>query len=149
MRCAEPNPGPREAPAGLRRRACAGFTLAEVLAALLFMAIVIPVAVEGVRVASRAGVVGYRKAVAARLAERVLDELTVTAQGLGGPQTGVFREDNAEYRWQVRSENWNQAAMTAQLVAMQLLTVEVSFLVQGQPYQMTLSTLVTAGTMRL
>ena len=32
----------------------AGFTLAEVLAALAFMAIVIPVAVQGLRIASRA-----------------------------------------------------------------------------------------------
>ena len=32
------------------------FTLAEVLAALLFMAIVIPVALHGMSVASRAGV---------------------------------------------------------------------------------------------
>ena len=35
-----------------QRRAEAGFTLAEVLAALAFMAIVIPVAVDGLRIAS-------------------------------------------------------------------------------------------------
>ena len=52
-----------------RRRAA--FTLAEVLAALLFMAIVIPVALEGLRIASLAGQVGERKAAAARVAERV------------------------------------------------------------------------------
>ena len=51
-----------------------GFTLAEVLAALVFMAIVIPVALSGLSVASRAGEVSVRKAEAALVAERVLNE---------------------------------------------------------------------------
>ena len=37
------------------RRSAAGFTLAEVMAALVFMAIVIPVALEGLSIATRAG----------------------------------------------------------------------------------------------
>src|SRR5215207_7041870 len=60
------------------RQSSGAFTLAEVLAALAFMAIVIPVAVNGLRVANLAGQVGERKAVAARVAERVLNEWTVT-----------------------------------------------------------------------
>src|SRR6478735_6417980 len=60
------------------RRLQAGFTLAEVLAALLFMAIVIPVAVQGLRIASRAGSLSERKAIAARLADSKLNELVVT-----------------------------------------------------------------------
>ena len=54
-------------------RGRAGFTLAEVLAALLFMAIVIPVAVQGLQIASRAGSVSERKALGARLAESKLN----------------------------------------------------------------------------
>src|SRR6187401_1688498 len=46
------------------KRVRAAFTLVEVLAALAFMAIVIPVAVDGLRVANLAGQVGQRKAVA-------------------------------------------------------------------------------------
>ena len=42
------------------------FTLAEVLAALMFMAIVIPVAVQGLRVSSRAGALAERKREAVR-----------------------------------------------------------------------------------
>src|SRR6266513_339917 len=56
----------------------AAFTLAEVLAALLFMAIVIPVAVQGLRIASRAGSVAERKSAAARVAEKILNENLVT-----------------------------------------------------------------------
>ena len=44
----------------------AGFTLAEVLAALVFMAIVIPAAVHGLRLAGMAGEVAQRKTVAVR-----------------------------------------------------------------------------------
>ena len=39
----------------VRRRSLGGFTLVEVLAALVFMGILIPVTMEAVRVASRAG----------------------------------------------------------------------------------------------
>ena len=130
------------------RRACAGFTLAEVLAALLFMAIVIPVAVEGVLVASRASVLAQRKAVAARIAESVLNELTVTGQGATGAQNGVTPEGNTQYRWQVKYDAWNQNLNAAQLVAMQLMTVEVIFPVQGQDYNVRLSTLVNTGTLK-
>ena len=117
----------------------AGFTLAEVLAALLFMAVVIPVAVDGLRVASRASVLGQRKAVAARIAESVLNEQVVASQGTGASQSGVFRDTNAEYHWLVKFEPWNQTQSQnqslLQLSPMQMMTVQVSFPVQGQEYQ--------------
>ena len=47
---------------------CAAFTLTEVLAALLFLAIVIPTAVEALHVASLAGEVAARKGAATRVA---------------------------------------------------------------------------------
>src|SRR5437899_934923 len=62
----------------------AAFTLAEVLAALLFMAIVIPVALEGMHVASRAGSVAVRKREAARVAERLLNESIITTNWSNG-----------------------------------------------------------------
>jgi len=64
---------PRNRPARLRPAGPASaFTLAEVLAALLFMAIVIPVAIEGMHIASLAGTVAARKGEAARVAQRLL-----------------------------------------------------------------------------
>lgn len=130
-------------------RRCAGFTLVEVLAALLFMALVIPVAVDGLRVASRASVVGQRKAVAARIAERVLDEQVVAAQGVGAAMAGVTRENNVDYSWMVKQEMWvqNQAqSMLLPLSPMQMLTVQVRFPVQGQLYDVHLSTLIGTPT---
>lgn len=116
------------------KRACAGFTLAEVLAALVFMAIVIPVAIQGLLVANRAGQVGVRKAAAARVAERVLNEVLVTGQWQQAVQSGTFAEGYQEYRWDLRVEPWTEGNL-------RLMTVQVTYPVQGQDYEVRLSTL--------
>jgi type II secretory pathway pseudopilin PulG len=132
----------------MRRRREAGFTLVEVLAALLFMAVVIPVAVDGLRVASRASVVGQRKSVAARIAESVLNEQVVTSQTAGSAQSGVVRQGNVDYSWTVKLDVWNQMQNQSilQLSPMQLVTVQVNFPVQGQMYNVHLSTLMGLPT---
>jgi len=116
-----------------------GFTLAEVLAALVFMAIVIPVAVEGLRVANVAGQIGERRAAAARIAGRVIEELAATGQFQQSSQNGVIQEGPRQYRWQMRLEPWNQGAL-------RLLTVQVTFPVQGRDYDVRLSTVVDTAT---
>jgi len=113
------------------------FTLAEVLAALVFMAIVIPVALEGLQIASRAGMVAERKREAARVAERVLNESIVTTNYVQAVSSGTVLEAEREYRWTLRSEAWTESAM-------QLLSVEVTFPVQGQDYTVPMSTLVSS-----
>ena len=118
-----------------RRRCVEGFTLAEVLAALMFMAIVIPVAMQGLSIASRAGAVAERKREAARVAERVLNETLVTTNWNQSAQSGVVKEMDREYQWRLRNDRWTESTM-------QLLTVEVTFPVQGKDYAVQLSTLV-------
>jgi len=125
-------------PARRRLSARAGFTLAEVLAALVFMAIVIPVALQGLRVASRAGSVAERKMVAARLAERKLNELIVTGQWQSAAARGTMQEGWQTYDWNLESESWAEDG------AMRVLTVRVTVPVQGQDYDVRISTLVDA-----
>jgi hypothetical protein len=117
-------------------RPAGAFTLVEVLAALLFMAIVIPVAVQGLQIANRAGQVGLRKTAGAQVAERVLNELVITRQWLSGAPSGVIQDGGVQYRWTSRAMPWNQQNV------LRLLTVEVTFPVQGQDYQVRLSTVV-------
>ncbi len=126
-------------PCGGKRQRC-GFTLVEVLAALVFMAIVIPVAVEALRISSRAGELSYRKSAAARVADRVLNENLITSGAKGLSQSGVAIDGTQQFRWTIRSEPWTQDAMT-------MVTVQVSFPVQGREYEVHMSTLVsnTAG----
>jgi Tfp pilus assembly protein PilV len=120
------------------KRHGAGFTLAEVLAALLFMAIVIPVASQGLRVASMAGVVGQRKMVASRIGNKVLNELKVTGQLQSTGQKGTVQDHGVNYAWTVKSEAWKADPQSQLLEA----TVTVSFLAQGHNYEVHLSTLV-------
>jgi prepilin-type N-terminal cleavage/methylation domain-containing protein len=115
-----------------------GFTLAEVLAALLLMAIVIPVAMQGLRVASTAGEVGQRRMIAARIGNKVLNELKVTAQLQNTGQTGVVLDHGLSYRWSVKNQGWTADSLSQ----MTLATVTVDFPVQGRSYDVQLSTLV-------
>jgi type II secretory pathway pseudopilin PulG len=125
----------RQSAAGVKHRgACDGFTLAEVLAALVFMAIVIPAAVHGLQIASRAGQVALRKTAASRVADRLLNEMIITSQAKLANQSGSIQEGPFLYRWQMRNERW-------QLDAIHAITVQVTFNVQGQDYDVRLSTL--------
>src|SRR5437016_7005329 len=89
----------------------AAFTLAEVLAALLFMAIVIPVALQGLRIASRAGEVAERKGQAARVAERILNENIITTNWTQAIQSGTVDEGGRSYTWNLRNEAWDKDNM--------------------------------------
>lgn len=114
-----------------------GFTLAEVLAALLLMAILIPVTLHGVTVASRAGILGQRKAIAMRIAERVLDEQIVSGQVGSSTPYGTIVEGSIAYPWTIKSDPWiGDTAST-----MNLVTVRVEFSVQGNTYDVAASTL--------
>lgn len=112
----------------------AAFTLAEVLAALVFMAIVIPVVVECLHVASQAGEVAQRKTEAARVAERILNESIVTTNWNQSAQNGTAADGMREFSWTLQNEPWNQDPI-------RLLTVQVKYNVQGKDYSVQLSTL--------
>lgn len=124
---------PHRTGAGPRRRS-RGFTLVEALAALGFLAIVIPVAVRALQVASLAGQLALRKTEAARVADRVLGEMVATGQW-NQSQQGAVREGDREYRWRVQSQAWQDATL-------KLVTVEVTYLVQNQNFDLRLGTLV-------
>lgn len=145
-------------------RAAAAFTLAEVLAAMLFMAIVIPVAIQALRVASVAGVVAERKSQAARVAEMVLNETLLMSNAVLTAQSGTLREGDREFRYELTSEPWSQHLtnqipqrssqlgsmmvsqpeadpMAVSQVAMNHVTVQVFYDVQDREYSVMLDTL--------
>lgn len=127
------------------RKACGqgAFTLAEVLAAMVFMAIVIPAAIEGLRIASLAGEVAQRKMVAARLGSNLINELKVTGQLNQGGQRGVLHERGQEYDWSVTAAPWAEDTLSQMTAA----TVKVSFLAQGRDYEVDLTTLIPQQTL--
>lgn len=119
-----------------RRRG--GYTLLEVLAALMLMAIVVPVAMQGMSIATRAGVLGQRKAAAMRVAERVLNELIVTGEATRASTSGNVSEGEANFAWTLASQTWTEDAMLE-------LTLRVTFEVQGNSYSVQATTLVDPG----
>jgi hypothetical protein len=134
----------RRADVALRRDSCeAAFTLAEVLAALVFMAILIPVALEGLSIASRAGVVAARKSEAALVAERVLNESIITTNWNTTVQNGTVRQGIRDFRWTLRNDPWD---MDPNQSSMRLLSVEVTFAAQGRDHSVRMSTLVDSST---
>lgn len=118
-----------------------GFTFIEILAAMLFMAIVIPAAVNGIMIANRAGISAERKRVAAQLADQKLTEIIITREWLNGDEEGEFTEeqlggDAPLYRWGLTSYAWEEDAM-------RVVALTVYYDVQGLEHSVTLSTLDT------
>ena len=122
-----------------RRSSQSGFTLAETMAALVFMAIVIPAAVEALHVASGAGEIAVRKGEAAHVAERILNQSLVMTNWSTGAQSGVADEGSDEFHWTLKSQNWPQDTM-------ELVTADVTFSTQGRDYSIEISTLANLQT---
>lgn len=101
---------------------------------MLFMAIVAPVAIMGLRLASQAGEVASRKAIATRVAERVLNELAIARPARGAVTDGLIREGHRDYRYQLTLE-------PSGFDILNLATVQVFYTVQGREHDVRLSTL--------
>jgi type II secretory pathway pseudopilin PulG len=116
------------------RRGERGFTLAEALAAMLFLAIVLPPAVHAFQVSGRAAVSAERLRIAGDLAESKLTELVLTGGWRTGPDAGDFEPDYPGYSWTVSADGWEEDAM-------RVVTVEVTYMVQGRERTVRLATL--------
>jgi type II secretory pathway pseudopilin PulG len=119
------------------KRARSAFTLVECLAAMLFLIIVIPVALQGLRVASTAGEMAQRKATAARIGTKVLNELKVTGQLQNTSQAGVVQEGGLTYRWAVKCQSWTEDTQSQ----MSMATLTITYGIKGKDYDVRLSTL--------
>jgi len=117
----------------------AAFTLAEVLAALMFLAIVIPAAVEALHISSLAGELAARKGAAARVADSILNQSLITTNWNRGTQSGTVTEGHLDFRWTLSTENWQPDRM-------QVVTAEVKFSAKGHDYSVKLSTLADPQT---
>ena len=131
------------APLRLCVSSSSGFTFVEILAALVFLAILVPAIVEGIGIASRVATSSERSAIACELAQNKLNELTVGDAWTSAETTGDFGADWPGYRWEETQSTWDMDSMT-------LLAVKVFYNVQGQEQSLSLSTLVngsaTSGT---
>jgi type II secretory pathway pseudopilin PulG len=115
-----------------------GFTFVEILAALAFLGILIPVVVSALMVSNRAGLVAERSATAVQLGENQLNELMLGGAWSSAGGRGDFGTDRPGYRWELEKGDWESGEMTE-------LTLSVFFQVQGQEHDVQLTTLVSEG----
>ena len=128
---------------GQRRRAA--FTFVEVFAALIFLAILVPAIVEGLKVASKSSELAERGAIAGELAENKLNEILVDGSNgndAGLSNNGDFGPEWPGYRWQVSESPWTADSLNT----MTDMSVQVFYPVQGKEQSFTLDTLISSGT---
>ncbi len=118
------------------RRSEAAFTFAEILAAMFFLAMVIPVALQGIRISSDAGTLASRKSTATRLGDSMLNELMITDQWRSGSTSGQFDPPNDQYRWEIESQAWTEPGMTE-------LSIRVFYPMRDQEFEILLTSLVS------
>ncbi len=116
-------------------RARRGFTFVELLATVVLIAAILPVAMRGIGLCARLSGQSRRQLEAASLARLKVTELVVSGDYLSGDQQGDFDEDWAGYRWQAAVNAWTEDTV-------QQLDVTVFWTAQNQERSLTLTTLV-------
>jgi prepilin-type N-terminal cleavage/methylation domain-containing protein len=123
----------------VRRRTPAAFTLVEVLATLVLIGIVIPVALKGVSVAVNSASHAKHQAEAATLGEGKLSEMIAQGDWSMGAGSGDFGADYPGYTWTC------QTATPDPNVNVTEVTVTVTWKERGQDRQLNLSTFIYAA----
>jgi prepilin-type N-terminal cleavage/methylation domain-containing protein len=86
-----------------RRTRRGGFTLIEVLVALVLMGIVLPITMRGATLAMRAASTARHQTEAATLGDAKLTEMVAQGDWQSGNTQGDFSPDFPQYQWQLQS----------------------------------------------
>ena len=121
----------------MRSARYAGFTLVELLAAMAFLGILMPVLVSALLVSNRAALISERSTIAMQLGENRLNEMMLGGAWTSESGRGDFGDHWPGYRWELTKTAWETSA------AMTELTLDVFYTVQGIERDLRLSTLVS------
>ena len=121
---------------GSRRRQA--FTLVEVLATLALVAIILPVVMKGISLATATAGFAKQQMEAASLAETMLAELVASEALQDGTLSGDFGPEWPQYQWTAEVRDWEGATL-------QQMDVHVQWTARGQERSVTLTTLVYSG----
>lgn len=117
------------------------FTFTEVLAAMVVVALVVPVAMRGISLARQLAGDDVRYELAARLADEKLNELIVTGEWENGDSEGTF-DDEADYTWALTSDSFDDEGE----LPLTVLALTVSRTGAVRPVSVTLTALVASAT---
>jgi len=130
---------PRLCSGRLRAHGCAGvlggFTFIELLATIVFLGIIMPVAMQSIGLCTRLGGQSRKQIEAASLARTKLTELTCTGDWQSGEKSGDFGEDWPGYRWSALVSSWTDSEVSQ-------LELTVTWTSQGRERSVLLTTLV-------
>lgn len=111
-----------------------GFTLVEVLATLVLVGVVLPVAMRGITLSMQVAQKSKRMIEAGQLAEQKINEFLVVRDAAYFTGTGDFGQEWPDYRWESHGSYRDQS------------TYDVSVIVywneRNQPRSITLSTII-------
>lgn len=116
-------------------RRVGGFTFIELLATIVLIGIIMPVAMRSIGLCTRLGGHSRRQIEAASLAQTKLTELTSSQDWQTGEKRGDFGTDWPGYQWTLAVSNWTDSIVSQ-------LDLTVTWHSQGKQRSLTLSTLV-------
>ena len=113
----------------------AGFTFVELLATVVLIGTIMPVAMRTIALCTRLAGQSRREIEAVSLASTKLAELVASKDWATGGKAGNFGADWPGYEWSAEVSSWTESTVRQ-------LDVEVLWTSQGRQRQITLSTLV-------
>ena len=119
------------------RRHRRGFTFAELLATIVLIAIIMPVAMRSIALCTRLGGLSRKEIEAASLARMMLTELTASDDWRSSGKAGDFGTDWPGYRWTADVTNWTDSIVSQ-------IDLTVHWQSQGLDRSLTLTTLAYA-----
>ena len=112
-----------------------GFTFIELLATVVLIAVIMPVAMRSITLCTRLGGDSRRRIEAASLARTKLTELVVSGDWATGAKNGGFGNDWPGYRWEADVSNWTDSTVRQ-------LDVTVHWQSRGNEREVVFSTLI-------
>ena len=92
-----------------------GFTLIEILATFVLIAIILPVAMEGISLSARMAGNSNKKIEAGALAEKKLTEILITKDWMNGDEEGDFGDEYPDYKWRCEVLDWEKEDLVRQI----------------------------------